>query len=249
MISLSDILQIDNCILNTYLGYKWVKDNVPGYYSTGGHEHMEDLNFPEVKNIRYSDIHNIIGKIDENTPVEDLFLIPDYLQYGDYDSSSMPERSNYKTFIEDYGDIPGIYEIYGGNGSTGIAISVKWLLSPDNEDKAREIINLINGLNEYPVIDEELMSSMEYDAFIEAIDNYGSGDFISAMAKKFNLEIYDYDGEKVKDLILDINRAGHSEYYVIESDGSVYIDIERLIAQITTLDQLKPVLIDYEVLA
>ena len=245
MITIDKILDIDNCEIQLYNGHTWEKDNVPGY--SGNHEHWVDLDYPISDNIHYSDLSIDITKkdiIEDYLKDRDLFLIPKYMQYGDYDDSCMVERSNQKIFLEEYGEEEGIFTITGGYGSSGIAISLKWLLNRDNAEKAQSIIDLLNGLNDYPCIDDEDMSNMEYDAFIEALNDYGVKDALNEMAKKFNITVYDYNEEKLKDILLESDRHGNPSY-IIESGGGCYIDIDQMIKPIT-LEMLKPVLTDYE---
>lgn len=248
MITLLDIEKIDNITFNTYSSYKWVKDNILDYPDYPGHEHMVDLSYPETKHTYYQDYTELtLQNSIDNTPIDSMFIMPGYMQYGDYDNSCMVERSNYKLFLEQYGDEPGIFTISGAYGSAGIAISLKWLLDPENEDKAQEIIDCLNALSNYPCIDDEDMSNMEYDAFLDALDDYGIKDFIDKAGSKFNLDISDYDFDKTKQLILEIDAHLNYPCYEIESGGNCYIDIDRLIEPLT-LEQLKPVLTDYEVI-
>lgn len=252
MITIHDILDIGNTEIFQYAGCKWVKDNVPGYSDYPGHSHRVDLDYPETKDIYYSDLHTVTktelkNRIEDNR-ISDLFLIPNYLQYGDYDNSCMVERSNQKIFLEEYQEESGIFTITGGYGSTGVAISCKWLLDPDNEEKAQSIIDLLNGLTDYPCIDDEDMSNMEYEAFLESLNDYGIKEFIDNAGSKFSLDISDYDLDKTKDLILEIDRNLNYPSYTIESGGVCYIDMDRLIEPLT-IEQLKPVLTDYEVIS
>jgi len=246
MITLLDILKIDHTTLNTYHGYKWVKDNVPGYSDYPGHEHMVDLTYPETKDISYGDLIEITRKDTlDNTPIDELFLMSDYMTYSDYDNSCMVERSNHKIFMEQYGEDPGVFGVYGGYGTTSMAIALKWLLDPANEEKAQEIIDLLTGLNNYPCLDDEDMSNMEYEAFNEALEDYGISDTCGALSKKYGIDVHDYNREKLKELILDADRNGNP-VFMIESGGSCYIDIDDMITPKITREQFLTVLTDYE---
>lgn len=245
MITIEQIFDIDNCEIQTYSAY------IHGDYLHPDISPSRDIEYPECKNIHYSDLSVNIPKLStvKDTLIDrDVFLIPGYLQYGDYDNSCIVERSNQKIFLESYEECPGVFTITGGYGSSGIAISIKWLLDPANEEIAQEIIDLLNDLNDYPCIDDEDMSNMEYEAFLEALDNYEIGDFIQSAGSKFNLDISDYDQDKARELILEIDRNLPYPSYMIESGGICYIDNDRLIEPLT-IDQLKPVLTDYEVIS
>jgi hypothetical protein len=157
----------------------------------------------------------------------------------------MVERSNYKIFLEDYKEECGIFRIYGGYGSSGIAISIRYLLDPLNEDKADEIIELLNGLNNYPVIDDDDMSNMEYDAFIESLDSFAIRECNDLLSYQYLIEVYDYDSDKLKEVLLESNSNLNYPAYEIESGGFCYVDDKRLIEKVTLIQYID-CLIDWE---
>lgn len=247
MISIEDIIGIDNTDLYTY-----------EEYTSAGYIHYpvntDSISFGSLSllrtklSINNTRVLNPKDMIEDHLEDNDLFLMCNYLQYGDYDNSCMVERSNYKLFLESFGGLSFVFKVYGGYGSSGIAISVKGLLNPDNEEKAEEIIELLNDLNKYPCIDDEDMSNMEYDSFIKSLNDFGLNDSMTALSKKFNLEVYDYDEEKLKEVLLESDRNLNYPSYMIESGGSCHIDIDRLIEPIA-IDTFKSVLKDFEVKA
>jgi hypothetical protein len=239
MVTIEEILDIGNCEIFLFDHYK---KNCP----TGKTIYWGELN--PVVNSMNDMVHTVYDHL-TNTEWKnnDLYLVSSYLQYGDCDNSCMVERSNYKIFMESYKEETGVFDISGGWGSTGIAISVKWLLDPVNEEKADEIIELLNGLNDYPCLNDEDMSNMEYDAFYEALKDYGISDTCTALSKKYGITVHDYDSKKIEDLILDIDRSGNP-VFMIESGGSCYIDIDDMIIPKITRDQFISTLTDYEVI-
>lgn len=234
MITISDILDIQHCDIDFFDHYK--ED-----HPTGNH-----LYYGELKPLSKITPEIIQDRL--NNPEwrdNDMYLIPAYMSYGDYDNSCMVERSNRKIFLEEYREESGVFTISGGYGSAGVAISFKWLLDPANEERAQSIIDLLNALSDYPCIDDEDMSNMEYDAFIESLNDWGIEDTKRALATKHRIIVNDYDQEKLKELILEIDRYGNP-VYMIESGGSCYIDIDRMIIPKITKDQFLSTLIDYE---
>ncbi len=236
MITISDIVKIDNCEIFSFLQYK-------GF-------NKDDLTYPESKHIYWSNL-NVLSSSDlknriEDNRISDLFLIPKYLQFGDYDNSCMVERSNKKCFLEEYENSPAVFEATGGYGSESVALSLRELMNPGNEESTAAIIETLNGLNDYPCIDDEDMSNMEYDTFYEALNDYGISDTCDELAKKYGITVYDYDQEKMKELILDVDRQGNP-VFMIESGGSCYIDIKDSILPKITKEQFISVLTDYEV--
>ena len=50
------------------------------------------------------------------------FLTPDSLSGSDYCHSGSVEVSNHRVFLERYGKLPNVYDVYGGMGTFAIAI-------------------------------------------------------------------------------------------------------------------------------
>ena len=245
MITIEDIYGIDNTDLFTF------------HESIAIHRkyHIEwrEIDYPESDSISWGDLNpvNYASKktrlldLKETLKETDIFIVSKYMQYGDYDNSCMVERSNYKIFLEDYKEEKGIFRIYGGYGSSGIAISIRYLLDPDNEEKAQSIIDVLNSLNDYPCIDDEDMSNMEYEAFIEALDNFAIRECNDLLSHQYLIEVYDFDEDKLKAVLLESDRNLNYPSYEIESGGSCYIDTKRLIEKVTLIDYIT-CLIDWE---
>lgn len=235
---LNDILTIDNIDYFTFHESIYISGNIKPDW--------REIDYPENKHIYWGNLNPIsVKQIKEEIETRDIFLIPKYMSYGDYDNSCMVERSNYKIFLEEYEEINGVFTISGGYGSSGIAISLRFLLDPDNEDKSNEIIELLNNLNDYPCIDDEDMSNMEYDAFIESLDSWAIKEANDKLSEKYLFEVYDFNEDKLKEVLLESDRNLNYPAYEIESGGSCYIDTKRLIEKVT-LKQYTDCLIDFE---
>ena len=252
MVTIEDIYGIDNTDLYTFHDSIRVQKGDYDYY-------YREIDYPESDSISWSDLsllrtdHDIsnckvlngLEIVKDGLKEVDIFLISNHMQFGDYDNSCMVERSNYKLFLEEYKEEKGIFRIYGGYGSSGIAISIRYLLDLANEDKADEIIELLNNLNEYPVIDDEDMSNMEYDAFLESLDSFAIRECNDLLANQYLIEVYDYDQDKLKEVLLKSDRNLDYPSYQIESGGSCYIDTKRLIKKVTLIQYIE-CLIDWE---
>lgn len=247
MITIQDILDIDNTNLNTY--HTSIMVNKPGDRSVGHFDkfYWKDIDYPESKIISYGDLTELTLRSSiDNTPIDEIFLMCRYFGYSDYDNSCMVERSNFKIFMEEYRSLDWIFEVHGGYGTTDIAIALKGLLDPDNEETAQSIIDTLNGLNDYPCLDDEDMSNMEYEAFNEALKDYGIDDTQRALSKKYGITVHDYNREKLEEMILEIDRNGNP-VFMIEAGGSCYIDIDDMIVPKISREQFISVLTDYEV--
>jgi len=246
MITIEDIYNIDNTDLYTFHDSIRVQKGDYDYY-------YREIDYPESDSISWSDLTPVnyatklthLEDIKHTLEEVDIFLIPKYMSYGDYDNSCMVERSNYKIFMEDYKEEKGIFRIYGGYGSSGIAISIRYLLDPDNEEKADEIIDLLNGLNNYPCIDDEDMSNMEYESFLESLDVFAIRDCNDLLSSQYLIDVYDFNEDKLKEILLEADRNLNYPSYEIESGGSCYIDTKRLIEKVTLMDYIT-CLIDWE---
>ena len=245
MITIEDIYGIDNTDLFTF------HDSI---YISGKNTHSwREIDYPETDSISWSDLNpvNYASKktrlldLKETLKETDIFIVSKYMQYGDYDNSCMVERSNYKLFLETYKEEKGVFTIYGGYGSSGIAISIRYLLNPDNEEKAQSIIEVLNSLNDYPCIDDEDMSNMEYDAFLESLDSWAIKECSDLLSHQYLIDVYDFDEDKLKSILLEANSMLNYPAYEIESGGGCYIDTKRLIEKVT-LTEYVSCLIDFE---
>ena len=229
VITIDEIKDIGNTTLNTFTDHIRKNPDSMDYY-------YEDINYPISKEISFGNLNEISLKSTlDNTPIDEIFLMSNYMQYGDYDNSCMIERSNVKLFLESFGQLPFIFKVWGGYGSTGIAIALKGLMDPLNEEKALEIIETLNNLNDYPVIDDEDMSNMEYECFLESLDSFEIRDCNKLLATQYLVNVDDYDEDKLKDVLIESDRHGNPSWF-IESGGICYIDTKELISHVSLSD-------------
>lgn len=86
-----------------------------------------------------------------------LFILPKLLSGSDY-SGGMIERSNFRVFMKDYKEVDGVYEVFGGYGTFGVAIRL------DVYNSNSDIKEALDAIEDYPVINDEDLSEMEHDA-------------------------------------------------------------------------------------
>lgn len=187
--------------------------------------------------------------------VEDLATIPyghlDFRHDGelwlvnwaggsDYSGDSV-ERSNFQVLLElaeEKGLLgKGLWEVYGGFGSYGIVVSA------DVEDE--EILDLLAGLEEYPVADEDHLAHLEIELEDEAWSSWAESDFVRALAREHGGYVEDWDGEKLRGVFEDA-RERANEYWVSESGGSQWIDLGRVAAATTRDEYLAACQVDFE---
>jgi hypothetical protein len=167
----------------------------------------------------------------------DRFLyVPSLLVFSDYSGSSV-ERANFKAFMREFGDTPGVWELSGGHGTNGVAIRLD-AVTP-------EMVEVFKSLEDYPVIDEDLLGEVEMELAEESAKSYGYTDFLNAVGDSLGVTILtDADDDKATALFWETT-SDLPEPYRIETGGSVYFFIDRMVEQVD-LDVLDAAGIEYE---
>lgn len=101
-----------------------------------------------------------------------LVFCPDYFSSGDY-GGSLVELSNLQTFLEDFKNSPGVYELYGSYGSAGLALDIRHV--------TEEILEDLGALQSYPVRSEDHLCHLELEKEEEAWDCWAERDFRTAL--------------------------------------------------------------------
>lgn len=177
--------------------------------------------------------------------ISTVVFCPDYFSSGDY-GGSLVELSNLQSFLEDHQGENGIWELYGGHGSSGLALDVR-AITP-------EILEDLGSLQDYPLRDDDHLSHLEIDKETEAWESYIKSDFRRALERKIEdlLESGGYSPAQLELADLAIAEIPESELYSILSDlaesANIYweteaisrwIDIDRAISELTLQDSLE----------
>ena len=165
-----------------------------------------------------------------------LDKVPDdwqVLEYGDFDldpngkfvevpcttysgySGGTVERANCDKFLEMFGDLPGVYEVTGGYGTRGVFIRRACL-------RCDEIREVIEGLDDYPLIDDESLSDLEMQLEDEAWDVWIKYDL------ERELDKHELPTEGMEDRFWEIVR-NHEIYFSHEDAISPYIDLDEVL--------------------
>ena len=98
-------------------------------------------------------------------------------------SGSFVERSNAKWFTENMGEI--FSQVGGGYGTvwTGITDEDRWVITDEQFEQLKDVVE---GLEGYPIIDEQLYSEMEYDAYNEYYQDEGRKELRQALLQRFS---------------------------------------------------------------
>jgi hypothetical protein len=196
------------------------------------------LTTPEegIRSISYGDIQHTLALGFDAVTWEWMFE-PKYMTYSDYSGSTV-ERANCKEFLERFKDVEGVYETTGGYGTKGVAISLSAITG--------EMIDLFDELDGYPVIDDEALSEVEMELESEDWDSWISYDFRKAIQKKFNQDEDDPTDVRedqidaiTDDQLYELYRERcdkTSTYWSPESAVGGYVDIDRLVEDMTIAD-------------
>lgn len=183
---------------------------------------------------------------DDTDSGEVYFYVP-YASGSDY-SGSLVERSNYNVFTETYGkDNEWVFSAHGGHNTYAAVVGLTGLLTCD-EDTADEVLNVLEGLVDYPLIDEEANSTLEMEKADEAWDSWVAGDFRRAVEKKFDGRA-EFEWPSDSDLRAAFEQFAEkaNEYWFDEGMGQdMYIRVDRIVAGID-LDDLADYMLCYRV--
>lgn len=189
----------------------------------------------------YSDMTNIqsgadIGSIEkdmcENAQIY-ILEIP-YCSGSDY-SSSLVEQSNFKFLEKEYENLEGLYLFYGGYNTFSIGIDLREFVDED-------FISILNGLEDYSLIDDDFYSNLQIEQETKDWNNYGKDDFIRKLENEFSdfLELNEDKIEYIYGAIWDISDLSddtiwefyrnqcekHNAYPHDETGGSFYFPFD-----------------------
>ena len=150
----------------------------------------------------------------------------DLATFGDYDNSSEIERSNHRVMREQF---PWLVHVHGSHGSEGLGYLGK------RENQNPTLLEALDALADYPILDESDCSELEMDMESEAWSDYGRADFLDELAK--HLDAMHPEREHDRDAIdlyfgddvytlwhdgCDAYNVNGGNGYVIETGGGVH---------------------------
>lgn len=160
-----------------------------------------------------------------------------YLQGSDY-SGCLVERSNYEAVLEmlegaedeepaeDMAQVAWA-KVSGSHGSFGLFLFRRQAIPA-------ELYEVLVGLHNYPLLDEERHSRMELDAQAESWDNGYRYDFKRALeAKTGDVISLDDVSDEAIDEFFEESREAANEYWVNESGDGCYIDLDPIVEGVT----------------
>lgn len=175
-----------------------------------------------------------------------LLWVPDYCQSGDY-GGAVHYRSNANVLLSEF-SAPECRELYGSHGSHGVAIDPRYC--------SDALLESIESLESYPVLDEDDLSSLEMDLQGEAWENWARSDFSRKLESLLSGLLSESDWENAEewaeqsieslseDQLFSLFREGAeaSNTYWESQHNDVWIDVER-VAESLSGDQLLSLLL------
>jgi len=131
--------------------------------------------------------------------------------YSDYSGTTV-DRANCNTFLQRFGNIDGVCEICDSFCLSGVLI--KYELYNTNE----EVKELIDGLGQYPLFDDDELCRVESNIEAEAWDHWIKVDLIKELPADDNL---------IKDKFYEVSDE-IGEYIIFETAVSCYIDLKKI---------------------
>ena len=141
--------------------------------------------------------------------------------------------------------MPGVRRYSGSYGGVGILVAswaMAWVepgTSPVWNGQSWTpgipvLVEMLDQLEDYPVLDDDDLSQFELDADSEAWDDWARRDYVRELVKHLDLDqledVYDDTNEKHREIIFEVfstvaERIG--EYWRDDGPGR-YIDVERI---------------------
>lgn len=141
--------------------------------------------------------------------------------WGDYSGSTV-ERSNYRVLLDEYRN--HVVDVYGGYGTAGLLVSRDWFASEEGE----EFREIIEGLDNYPVVNEDDWSDLERELEDEDWDSWLCQNVRMDLADTPGID--DLSDDDLFQLWCEVTRTHRSGDYVhFESAASGTYDMDYLV--------------------
>jgi len=188
----------------------------------------------------------VSGLSDDCEESNEIYFYVPYASGSDYSGSTV-EKANAKVFEETYGSEEWVHSVYGGHSTYAVAVGLTGLLTCA-DDTFEAICEALEGLADYPLLDEEAHSALEMELSDEAWDSWVKGNFTRALDKAFedNAEFEWPDDSTLRKFFED-KREEANEYWFNEGYGpDMYVRIDEIVKGIT-FDDVEKWAIRYKV--
>ncbi len=156
---------------------------------------------------------------------EDNYFFVPFTSGSDYSGCTVTWANNL-FFEKDYRDNDWIHFAYGGYNTYAVVINATKLCDS-------EILEILEGLEDYPVIDEEMLTDVELDLIEDEWKCWVKDDFVKALEEKFSSADFDFDFPDYLRDLFEEKREKANVYWECEGYGpSMYIRIGEVVKEI-----------------
>jgi len=246
---LTRVLELPNVRFLTFRNYCRGSDGGWGYVTRidggGSYGDFKETDSPEGADSYFSAL-----SADDSDSGELYFYVP-CASGSDYSGGSVC-AANAKWFNKSFGSKKWVHDVWGGYGTYAIAVGLTGLLL-SSEETFDAVCEALEGLDGYPVFDDDLLSSLESEWTDSAWESWGADSFRRAVEKRFaGCAEFNWPSDSdLRNVFEEL--AGHAnKYWYNEGDGdSMYIDIDKIVGSIDLDDcegeNGRPGLADYVV--
>ena len=181
---------------------------------------------------------------DDTASGEIYFYVP-VASGSDYSGSTV-HRANYLWFIETFGNEDWVFSAFGGYSTYAACVGLTGLLLC-NEETFDAVCEALEGLDGYPVFDEEALSALESENTDSAWDSWVASDFRRAIEKKFGYAEFNWPADSDLRTFFEKCAEKSNDYWYNEGgDDSMYIDVAGVVAGVE-FDELDEYVVNYVV--
>jgi len=149
---------------------------------------------------------------DPISPFRDIsFITCNYCLFSDYVGDTVT-RSNQRTLYSLLKDLPGVSEMTLGYSGVQTCINCPSLTNW-TKTQLLNLLEILDSLTDYPLIDDEDLSNLESEIFSESWDNYIASDIISDLSKLIEIEsdtmIDHIEAQRLYDLSQSLNELDY----------------------------------------
>ncbi len=247
---LQRVRKIPNLTPLAYSDYCIVEKDSGGYSKRWGHVRRADgsVSYGDFKETDWPDSAEsyLEGLSDDCEESNECYFYVPCASGSDYSGSTV-EKSNAKVFEETYGSEEWVHSVYGGFDTYAVAVGLTGLLTCA-DDTFDAICEALEGLADYPLLDEEAHSALEMELSDEAWDSWVRDDFTCALDKAFADDAeFEWPDDSTLRKFFEDKREEANEYWFNEGYGpDMYVRIDEVVKGIT-FDDIEKWAVRYEV--
>ena len=162
-----------------------------------------------------------------------LLWLSDHCTSGDYIGAPYT-LSNCRVLLEEFGGSPQCREAYGSYGSSSVAIDPRYL--------SEELLESLQSLENYPVLDENHCSALELELQNQAWESWAERDFQRALESRLSSLCGDETAEEITESLdseallslFESLREEANEYWQSQDSPDQWIDVERVTEKVSS---------------